>query len=144
MLTTFLSDVKDFRRSQGQRYKLHQTLLFSFLAICCNANTYRQVRLFIHTNFDKLSSRFNLDWKAVPHHTTIRNHIKGVCQMNWKLLFVPLLNTCCLRMLSWIKCITTLRQMVKSFAVVMMKLLESVPYKVFHFSMLPVALYWAK
>ena len=78
MLTTFLSDVKDFRRSQGQRYKLHQTLLFSFLAICCNANTYRQVRLFIHTNFDKLSSRFNLDWKAVPHHTTIRNHIKGV------------------------------------------------------------------
>lgn len=79
MLTTFLSDVKDFRRSQGQRYKLHQTLLFSFLAICCNANTYRQISLFIHTHFDKLSSYFNLDWKAAPHHTTIRNHIKGVC-----------------------------------------------------------------
>ncbi len=79
MLTTFLSDVKDFRRLQGQRYNLHHTLLFSFLAICCNANTYRQIRLFIHTNFDKLSSYFELDWETAPHHTTIRNHIKGVC-----------------------------------------------------------------
>ncbi len=78
MLTTFLSDVKDFRRLQGQRYNLHDTLLFSFLAICCNANTYRQIGLFIHTHFDKLSSYFELDWKASPHHTTIRNHIKGV------------------------------------------------------------------
>jgi len=78
MLTTFLSDVKDFRRLQGQRYNLHQTLLLSFLAICCNANTYRQISLFIHTHFDKLSAYFKLDWKAAPHHTTIRNHIKGV------------------------------------------------------------------
>jgi len=78
MLATFLSDVKDFRRLQGQGYNLHHTLLFSFLAICCNANTYRQIRLFIHTHFDKLSSYFELDWKTAPHHTTIRNHIKGV------------------------------------------------------------------
>jgi predicted transposase YbfD/YdcC len=79
MLTTFLSDVKDFRRLQGQRYHLHHTLLFSFLAICCNANTYRQISVFIHTHFDKLSWYFKLDWKVAPHHTTIRNHIKGVC-----------------------------------------------------------------
>ena len=79
MLTTFLSDVKDFRRLQGQRYNLHHTLLFSFLAICCNANTYRQISVFVHTHFDKLSSYFELGWKAAPHHTTIRNHIKGVC-----------------------------------------------------------------
>jgi len=79
MLTTFLSDVKDFRRLQGQRYHLHYTLLFSFLAICCNANTYRQISLFIHIHFDKLSSYFGLHWKAAPHHTTIRNHITGVC-----------------------------------------------------------------
>jgi len=78
MLTTFLSDVKDFRRLQGQRYSLHHTLLFSFLAICCNANTYRQIGLFIYTHFDKLSSYFKLDWKAAPHYTTIRNHITGV------------------------------------------------------------------
>ena len=78
MLTTFLEDVKDFRRLQGQRYSLHHTLLFSLMAICCNANTYRQISLFIHTHFDKLSSYFELDWKASPHHTTIRNHIKGV------------------------------------------------------------------
>ena len=34
--------------------------------------------MFIHTNFDKLSAHFELKWKASPHHTTIRNHIKGV------------------------------------------------------------------
>ena len=79
MLTIFLSDVNDLRRSQVQRDKLHQTLLFSFLAICCNANTYKQISVFIHTHFDRLSSLFDLDWKAAPHHTAIRNHIKGVC-----------------------------------------------------------------
>jgi predicted transposase YbfD/YdcC len=79
MPTTFLSDVKDFRRLQGQRYGLSHTLLFSFLAICCNANTYRQIGLFISTYFEKLSSYYNLSWKAAPHYITIRNHIKGVC-----------------------------------------------------------------
>lgn len=79
MLTAFLSDIKDFRRPQGQRYTLHHTLLFSFLAICCNAATYRQVRLFVHTHFDKLSAYFGLAWRQAPHHTTIRNHIRGVC-----------------------------------------------------------------
>ncbi|MGI8636869.1 MAG: transposase family protein [Segetibacter sp.] len=74
MLTTFLSDIKDFRRLQGQRYTLDHMLLLSFLAICCNANTYRQIGLFIHTHFDKLTFYFNLNWKASPHHTTIRNH----------------------------------------------------------------------
>lgn len=78
MLTTFLEDVKDFRRPQGQRYSLHHTLLFSFMAICCNANTYRQITVFIQTHLELLSRYFKLDWEAAPHHTTIRNHIKGV------------------------------------------------------------------
>lgn len=78
MLTTFLEEVKDFRRPQGQRYGLHHTLLFSFMAICCNANTYRQIAVFIATHLELLSRYFNLEWKAAPHHTTIRNHIKGV------------------------------------------------------------------
>lgn len=78
MLTTFLKDIKDFRRPQGQRYTLHHTLLFSFMAICCNANTYQQIGEFIESNFVKLSHYFDLDWKRAPHHTTVRNHIKGV------------------------------------------------------------------
>lgn len=79
MLTTFLEDVKDFRRLQGQRYNTpHHTLLFSFMAICCNSDTYRQIGLFIETHFDKLSQYFNLEWEKAPHHTTIRNHIIGV------------------------------------------------------------------
>jgi len=79
MLATFLSDIEDFRRRQGQRYSLHHTLLFSFLAICCNANSYRQIGIFIQTHFPKLRDYFSLDWRHPPHHTTIRNHIMGVC-----------------------------------------------------------------
>jgi predicted transposase YbfD/YdcC len=78
MLTIFLMDVKDFRRLQGQRYTLHHILLFSCMGICCNANTYRQIQIFIATNFVKLKHYFDLRWKSPPHYTTIRNHIKGV------------------------------------------------------------------
>lgn len=48
------------------------------MAICRNANTYRQITIFIQTNFKLLSRYFKLEWKAAPHYTTIRNHIKGV------------------------------------------------------------------
>src|SRR5699024_8699207 len=78
MLITFFEDVEDFRRPQGQRYNLSHTLLFSFMAVCCNANTYREIGLFIESHFDKLKYYFHLDWKRAPHFTTIRNHIKGV------------------------------------------------------------------
>jgi hypothetical protein len=48
------------------------------MAICCNVNTYRQITVFILTNFQLLSRDFNLEWKAASHYTTTRNHIKGV------------------------------------------------------------------
>lgn len=78
MLATFLSDIEDFRRRQGQRYSLHHTLLFSFLAVCCNANSYREISIFIQTHLPKLCDYFSLHWSSAPHHTTIRNHIMGV------------------------------------------------------------------
>jgi len=78
MLITFFEDVEDFRRPQGQRYNLSATLLFSFMAVCCNANTYREIGLFIESHFDTLKYYFHLEWKRSPHFTTIRNHIKGV------------------------------------------------------------------
>lgn len=78
MLITFFEDIEDFRRPQGQRYTLTHTLLFSFVAVCCNANTYREIGLFISTHLDVFERYFGLKWKRAPHFTTIRNHIKGV------------------------------------------------------------------
>jgi predicted transposase YbfD/YdcC len=78
MLTTFLADLKDFRRSQGQRYELHIVILFSIMAICCNAKSFRQIEIFIKENLDKLSKDFTLKWERAPAYTTIRNHIKGL------------------------------------------------------------------
>ncbi len=77
-MLTFLIDLKDFRRSQGQRYELHHIILFSVMAICCNAKTFRQVAIFIKAHFQSLSHDFNLAWKRAPSYTTTRNHVKGV------------------------------------------------------------------
>jgi predicted transposase YbfD/YdcC len=78
MLTTFLIDLKDFRRGQGQRYELHNVILFSILAISCNAKTFRQIEIFIKSHFVALSHAFNLEWKRAPSYTTVRNHINGL------------------------------------------------------------------
>jgi predicted transposase YbfD/YdcC len=78
MLTTFLIDLKDFRRGQGQRYELHNVILFSILAISCNAKTFRQIAIFIQSHFLELSHAFDLEWKRSPSYTTIRNHINGL------------------------------------------------------------------
>lgn len=78
MLTTFLIDLKDFRRSQGQRYELHNVILFSIMAISCNAKTFRQIAIFIKSHFKELSHAFDQKWKRPPSYTTIRNHINGL------------------------------------------------------------------
>jgi predicted transposase YbfD/YdcC len=68
----------DFRRSQGQRYELHNVILFCILAISCNAKTFRQIAIFIKSHFLELSHAFDLEWKRAPSYTTIRNHINGL------------------------------------------------------------------
>lgn len=78
MLATFFEDIVDFRRPQGQKYKLHDLLVFSTLAFLCNAKSYRDIARFIHTHFDALKTDFNLNWQRPPAYTTIRNAICGV------------------------------------------------------------------
>ena len=51
MLATFLSDIKDFRSGQGQKYELHNVILLSVMAICCNAKTFRQIAIFHKCEF---------------------------------------------------------------------------------------------
>jgi len=78
MLTTFLMDIKDFRRPQAQKYKVHDVLLFSILALLCNAKSYRDIHRFMLVHFTELKKDFSLLWKKPPAYTTIRNIIKGI------------------------------------------------------------------
>jgi hypothetical protein len=78
MISTFLEDIKDHRRSQGQRYKLEHIILFSIMAFLSNAKSYRDISRFIRVRFEVLREHFGLTWKKAPGYTTVRNIILGV------------------------------------------------------------------
>jgi pullulanase/glycogen debranching enzyme len=77
VLQSFLFQVKDHRRKQGQRYQLGHILLFSILAILSGADSYRKVQKFIVSHYERLDEIFELNWKRMPAHTTIRDIIQG-------------------------------------------------------------------
>lgn len=77
MLASFLFKVTDHRRKQGRRYELGHILLFTILAILSGADSYRKVQKFIVIHYDKLDEIFDLNWKRMPAHTTIRDIIQG-------------------------------------------------------------------
>ncbi len=80
MLKSFLSKIKDHRRDQGKRYKLEHILLFSILAILSGATSYRKIHKFIVAHYDSLNDIFELNWKGMPAHTSIRDIIQGTSE----------------------------------------------------------------
>jgi len=78
MITTFFTDIKDFRRPQGQKYELRNILLLSVIAILCNAKSYRDISRFIKGKFTEIKRELSLSWKKASAYTTIRNIIKGI------------------------------------------------------------------
>jgi hypothetical protein len=87
MIITFLDDLKDHRRSQGQRYELRFIVLFSIMAILSNAKSYRDVARFIKKHNEKLQKNFGLKWKKAPAYTTVRNIIQGIDKQELELCF---------------------------------------------------------
>lgn len=77
MLQSFLFKIKDHRRAQGRRYLLRHILLFSILAILSGATSYRKIHLFIQAHYKTLNEMFELNWKQVPAHTTVREIIQN-------------------------------------------------------------------
>ena len=77
MLESFLFKITDHRRKQGRRYELGHILLFTILAILSGADSYRKVQKFIVAHYDTLDEIFELNWKRMPAHTTIRDIIQG-------------------------------------------------------------------
>lgn len=81
MLKSFLSKIKDHRRKQGRRYELEHILLFAILAILSGATSYRKIHKFIVAHYDTLNEIFDLNWKRMPTHTTIRDIIQGTSRI---------------------------------------------------------------
>ena len=77
MLESFLFKIPDHRRKQGRRYELGHILLFTILAILSGADSYRKVQKFIVAHYETLNEIFDLNWKRMPAHTTIRDIIQG-------------------------------------------------------------------
>jgi len=77
MLKSFLFKVKDHRRKQGRRYELGHILLFTILAILSGADSYRKVQKFIVAHYEILNDTFDLSWKRMPAHTSIRDIIQA-------------------------------------------------------------------
>jgi len=79
MILTFLENLQDHRRKQGQRYKLKHIVLFSIMAMLSNAKSYRDIERYIRTHYEKLDCHFELGWKRPPAYTTVRDIIRGIC-----------------------------------------------------------------
>ena len=59
MISTFLSDLQDHRRSQVQRYKLEHIILFSIMAFLSNAKSYLDISRFIKVHFEVQKEHFD-------------------------------------------------------------------------------------
>lgn len=78
MILTFLDDLRDHRRSQGQRYSLKHVVLFSIMSLLSNSKSYRDISRYINLHFSVLQHDFSLKWKRPPSYTTIRNILQGI------------------------------------------------------------------
>lgn len=78
MIATFIDDLKDHRRAQGQRYELKFIILFSIMALSSNAKSYRDIERFIRNHIEVLKRDFKIKWRKPPGYTTIRNILLGV------------------------------------------------------------------
>lgn len=78
MITTFVDDLLDHRRAQGQRYELKFVVLFSIMALLSNSKSYRDISRYLKQHFKILKKDFSLKWKRPPSYTTVRNIIKGI------------------------------------------------------------------
>jgi hypothetical protein len=63
--------VKDPREWNGKEYKLEHILTFSLLAAMSNAQTYKDVYLFIKVHFSRLKEIFGLKCRRYPTHSAI-------------------------------------------------------------------------
>jgi hypothetical protein len=74
-LVKCLSEVKDSRRLQGQRYNSVSMLLIIIMSILRNKHGYREIGRFCELNKECLIAKFGFKNKNVPSHVSIRTFI---------------------------------------------------------------------
>jgi hypothetical protein len=77
-LLTHLSQVKDFRRKQGQRYPLEAILLIILMGVMSGRYGYREIASFAKANKKELLKRLKIKKKILPSHVTIREVIMNI------------------------------------------------------------------
>jgi hypothetical protein len=75
-LITFLSEVKDPRRKQGQRYKSVAMLIIIIMCALRNKFGYREISRFCKNNEPILLETFKFNNHKVPSYVTFRSFIK--------------------------------------------------------------------
>jgi hypothetical protein len=73
-----LSQIKDFRRKQGQRFLLSQVLLIIIMAIMSGRYGYREIASFAKANKKELVDNLKLKKSKIPSHVTIREVIMNI------------------------------------------------------------------
>jgi hypothetical protein len=73
-----LSQIKDFRRKQGQRFELPQVLLIIIMGIMSGRYAYREISTFAKANQNDLVNQLKLRNSKVPSHVTIREVIMNI------------------------------------------------------------------
>ena len=71
-LLDYLSQVKDPRRKQGQRFELNKLLLLMIMAMMRGCYHYREIARFCSYHQSELSQLLKLKSKHMPSHVTIR------------------------------------------------------------------------
>lgn len=73
-----LKEVKDFRKSQGKRYRLWEVLLVVVLGVMSGHQGYREIGYFVKANEVILKRTFKLYSEEMPSYSTIRRVMRGV------------------------------------------------------------------
>jgi len=71
-LLSCLREVPDFRRAQGRRYPLAETLCMIVMSIMSGYCAYREIGRFIRHNRQELACCLGLGLKQLPSHVTVR------------------------------------------------------------------------
>ncbi|RDC63976.1 hypothetical protein AHMF7616_02586 [Adhaeribacter pallidiroseus] len=77
-LLACLREVPDFRRAQGRRYPLAETLSMIVMSIMSGYCAYREIGRFLQNNREVLASCLELNRKQVPSYITIRQLLMHV------------------------------------------------------------------
>lgn len=87
MLLDYLKQIPDHRRAQGQRYRLHEVLFISILAILSGADSYRDIARFAKHRLKPLKHWFGITLKRAPSKSNLRKIFCGVDKLALEKVF---------------------------------------------------------